>query len=186
MAEVAAVDDFVKGGGTVVAWNQGRRRSSTRCLPVRNGAGRRDFFTGGSIMQVTTDITHRWPARPRRRVRVQQPGATLDGFRATIKFAADSVLRSGFLTAANTSELRRRGGREHERGHVILFAFQPQWRGQPQGTLEQVQRRVLAPRRDDQAKPLAGVSDGTASSGDTRGSAGGGARRGGGRRLHRH
>src|SRR6185312_15460956 len=62
--EVRAVDDFVKGGGTVVAWNGGASSMATALhLPVRNiiatiGQRRDLFFTGGSIMQTIVDQAH--------------------------------------------------------------------------------------------------------------------------------
>ena len=53
--EQRAVDEFVRGGGTVVAWNQGANSIiSALHLPVRNvvaGLPRKEYFTGGSIMR---------------------------------------------------------------------------------------------------------------------------------------
>ncbi len=63
---------------------------------------------------------------------------TLDGFEGAVlaKYPAQgSALRSGFLHG----EEKMRGQAaavdvKRGNGHIILIAFQPQWRGQPQGT----------------------------------------------------
>jgi hypothetical protein len=167
--DAAALDEFVKGGGTVVGWNQGATALVTALhLPVRNvvaGVNRREFFTGGSIMQVTTDPTQPVMAGMPERADVfvfnSPVFTTLDGFEGSVlaKFARDStVLRSGFL---NGSEFIRGFAAaldvKHERGHVVLFAFQPEWRGQPQGTFRTVFNSAFFARGvGDQAKPNPG------------------------------
>jgi hypothetical protein len=145
-----AVDAFVRGGGTVVVWNQGTGSFiSALRLPVRNvlaGISRDDYFTGGSIMQVTTDPSHPVMAGMPSRADVFVSGSpvftTLDGFQGSVlaKYQREgSPLRSGFLrgekymhgyAAALDVKL--------DRGHVVLIAFQPQWRGQPTGTFRVV------------------------------------------------
>jgi hypothetical protein len=166
LAEVAAIDEFVKGGGTVVAWNQGATSliNSLR-LPVRNvvqGVNRREFFTGGSIMSVTTDQSHPVMAGMPQRADVfvfnSPVFTTLDGFQGSVlaKFANDStVLRSGFLSGPKYIRGYAAGlDVKKERGHVILFAFQPQWRGQPQGTFRTVFNAAFFARDPaDQVKP---------------------------------
>jgi hypothetical protein len=150
IAVVEGLDAFVKGGGTVVAWNQGATSLVTALhLPVRNvvgGLNRATFFTGGSIMQVTTDPTQAPMAGMPERADVfvfnSPVFTTLDGFQGSVlaKFANDStVLRSGFL---NGPEYIRGFAAaldvKHDAGHLVLLAFQPQWRGQPQGTFRTV------------------------------------------------
>jgi len=145
-----AIEAFVRGGGTVVAWNQATSSFiSALRLPVRNvvaGVSRDQFFTGGSIMEVTTDPSHPVMAGMPVRADVVVSGSpvftTLDGFQGAVlaKYAATgSPLRSGFLRG----EQYMRGHAAAvdvrlDRGHVILFAFQPQWRGQPTGTFRVV------------------------------------------------
>ena len=65
---------------------------------------------------------------------------TLDGFDGSViaKFTV-SPLRSGYLNAPN----RIRGQAaaldvKKGKGHVVLFGFQPQWRGQPTGSFRMV------------------------------------------------
>jgi hypothetical protein len=149
-ATVSAFDEFVKGGGTLVAWNQGATSLVTSLhLPVRNvvaGVNRRTFFTGGSIMRVTTDPTHPVMAGMPQDADVfvfnSPVFTTLEGFQGSVlaKFASDStVLRSGFLNGAEYIRgFAAALDVKHDRGHVVLLAFQPQWRGQPQGTFRTV------------------------------------------------
>jgi hypothetical protein len=147
---VAGIDAFVRAGGTVVAWNQGTNALiNTLRLPVRNvvaGLPRSEFFTGGSIMRVTVDRAHPvmsgMPERADVFVSSSPVLTTLDGFEGSVlaKYDSDaSPLRSGFLDGekymrghAAALDVRR------ERGHIILLAFQPQWRGQPTGTFRTV------------------------------------------------
>jgi hypothetical protein len=142
------LDSFVRGGGTVVGWNAGATGLiATLGLPVRNVApGRQQYFTGISIMEVTTDPSHPVMAGMPERADVVVNGSpiftTLDGFEGAVlaKFPADkSPLRSGFLNGeqfikgyAAALDVKR------DRGHVILFGFHPQWRGQPMGTFRTV------------------------------------------------
>ena len=107
---------------------------------------RAQFFTGISILQVVTDPSHPVMAGMPDTADVVVSGSpvftTLDGFQGSVlaKFPADrSALRSGFLRGdqlirgyAAAVDVRR------DRGHLILFGFQPQWRGQPTGTFRTI------------------------------------------------
>ncbi len=147
---VRAVDEFVRGGGTVVAWNQGATSAaSALALPVKNvvaGVNRRDFYTGGSIMRVITDPTHPVMAGMPERADVMVFNSpvftTTDGFAGSViaKYPSDSTpLLSGFLNGAKYMEGYAAAlDVKHDRGHVVLFAFQPEWRGQPTGTFRTV------------------------------------------------
>jgi hypothetical protein len=148
--ELRALDDFVKNGGSVVAWNQGATSLATGFnLPVKNvvaGANRREFFTGGSIMRVITDPTQPVMAGMPEQADVfvfnSPVFTTLDGFNGSVlaKFVADTTpLRSGFLNGPQYIKgFAAALDVKHDRGHAILFAFQPEWRGQPQGTFRTV------------------------------------------------
>jgi hypothetical protein len=149
-AGVRAVDDFVRAGGTIVAWNQGATSAITALtLPVRNvlaGLPRSEYFTGGSIMRVITDPAHPvmagMPDSADVFVSASPAFTTLDGFAGSVlaKYQPHgSPLRSGFLLGerhiqgfAAAVDVR------HGRGRAILFGFQPQWRGQPTGTFRVV------------------------------------------------
>ncbi|HSA55703.1 MAG TPA: M14 metallopeptidase family protein [Gemmatimonadaceae bacterium] len=149
-ARVRAVDEFVRGGGTLVAWNQGSTSLiSALQLPVRNvvaGVARRDFFTGGSILRVVTDPVHPvmagMPDTADVMVYNSPVFAPAEGFEGAVlaKYPPDrSPLRSGFLHGesylrGNVAAVDVKRGA----GHIVLFAFQPQWRGQPLGTFRTV------------------------------------------------
>lgn len=167
--EVAALDDFVKGGGTVLAWNQGATSLVNALhLPVRNvvqGVKRSDFFTGGSIMSVNVDTSHPVMAGMPERADVfvfnSPVFTTTEGFEGSVfaKFANDStVLRSGFLSGPQYIRGYAAGvDVKHDKGHVILLAFQPEWRGQPQGTFRTVFNSAFFSRDvSDQAKATPG------------------------------
>ena len=132
----------------MLAWGNGAVAMATALqLPVRNltaGLARKDYFTGTSIMQVTTDASHQVMAgMPERAdVTVNQPPAftTTVGFQGTVlaSYAKDgSPLRSGFLTPGAEKYLQGYAAAldvKHGSGHVVLLAFNPNWRGQPTGT----------------------------------------------------
>jgi hypothetical protein len=145
-----AVDAFVRGGGTVVVWNQGTTSFINALrLPVRNvlaGITRDRYFTGGSIMQVTTDPSHPVMAGMPAHADVFVSGSpvftTLDGFQGSVlaKYQREgSPLRSGFLRGEQYMQGYAAAlDVKVDRGHVVLIAFQPQWRGQPTGTFRVV------------------------------------------------
>jgi hypothetical protein len=147
-----AVDEFVRGGGTLLAWGSGAVSTAAALqLPVRNvtaGLDRKQYFTGTSIMQVTMDLAHPVMAgMPERAdVTVNQPPAftTTDGFDGMViaKFQKDgSPLRSGFLTPGAEKYLQGAAAAvdvRHGAGHVLLFAFNPNWRGQPTGSFRMI------------------------------------------------
>ena len=149
-ARVRGIDRFVREGGTLVAWNQGATAAIAALrLPVRNvvsGLARRDYFTGASIMRVLVDRAHPVMAGMPEEADVMVSGSpvftTLDGFDGAVlaKYPSDvSPLRSGFLNGPQHMQGYAAAlDVKHERGHVVLFAFQPQWRGQPTGTFRTV------------------------------------------------
>jgi hypothetical protein len=149
-AIVRGVDEFVRGGGTVVAWSQGVDAAIRALkLPVRDvvsGVSRRDFFTGISILRVNTDPAHPvmtgMPADADVVVNRGPILAPTEGFEGAVLagYPRDGdLLRSGWLNgdkyvhgAAAALDVR------HGQGHVILIGFQPQWRGQSTGTFRVV------------------------------------------------
>ena len=157
-ARIATIDAFVRGGGTVVAWNQGTTSLiSALQLPVRNvvaGVPRQEYFTGVSIMRAIVDTTHPvmagMPAESDVVVSGSPVFTTMDGFEGAVLArypAQGSLLRSGFLHG----EERMRGHAaavdvKRGSGHIVLIAFQPQWRGQPQGTFRVVFNSVFFAR----------------------------------------
>ena len=116
------------------------------------GVSRNEYFTGGSIMRTTIDVSHPVMAGMPEQADVFVNGspvfATTDGFEGTVlaRYPVDSTpLRSGFLKGekymqgnAAAVDVRR------DAGHVVLIAFQPEWRGQPQGTFRVVFNAALS------------------------------------------
>lgn len=147
-ARTAAIDAFVNAGGTIVTWNQGATAAATALkLPVTNtiaGVPRSEFFTGTSIMQVDVDVAHPlmagMPATADVVVSggpVFAPAAGFDG--AVIAKYTASPLRSGFLSGAKYLQNQPAAlDVKHGKGHVVLFGFQPQWRGQPSNSFRMV------------------------------------------------
>ncbi len=147
-----AVDEFVRGGGTVLSWGNGAVSiAQSLQLPVRSvtgGLSRMDYFTGISVLQVAIDAAHPVMAgMPETAdITVNQPPSfmTTDGFDGAViaKYPAQgSPLRSGFLTPGAEKYLDGYAAAldvKHGSGHVVLFAFNPDWRGQPTGTFRTI------------------------------------------------
>jgi len=140
------LNHFVTTGGTLVCMNQSSDFAiESLFLPVKNVVGSlesEDFFTGGSILEVTTNETHPIMAGmpPQTHVIVSRSPVfgTLEGFKgeALAKYQTDgSALSSGYLLGSNyLNGYAAALDVHHGSGHVILLGFQPQWRGQPMGT----------------------------------------------------
>ncbi len=167
--EIHAFDEFVRGGGTIVAWNGGAASVATALqLPVRNvvaGLDRKTFFTGGSILQTIVDQAHPvmagMPAHADVMVFNSPVFTTTEGFEGSVmaKYPADvSPLRSGFLTGPQFVQgFAAALDVKHDQGHVVLIAFQPEWRGQPTGTFRTVFNAALFSRASaEQAKGTPG------------------------------
>ncbi|AUD07118.1 hypothetical protein CWM47_01475 [Spirosoma pollinicola] len=149
------LNSFVSQGGTLVCLNASSDYAIEALnLPVKNvvaGVNSKDFFTGGSLLEIETDATHPVMAGMPTRAAVFVEGspvfATLDGFKgqALAKFAVGgSPLRSGYLLGekylhgyAASLDV------QHGKGNVILHGFRPQWRGQPLGTYRVLLNSVL-------------------------------------------
>lgn len=151
----ASLTKFVNQGGTLVCLNASCDYAIDALhLPVKNvvaAVARKDYFTGGSLLEVETDPMHPVMAGMPGKATVFVDGspvfATLDGFKgqALAKFAATgSPLRSGYLLGEKylqgyAASLDVQQGR----GHVVLIGFRPQWRGQPLGTYRVLLNSVL-------------------------------------------
>ncbi|HEX3866431.1 MAG TPA: M14 family zinc carboxypeptidase [Gemmatimonadaceae bacterium] len=147
-----AVDEFVRGGGTVLSWANGASGIVQALqLPVRSvvaGLSRKDYFTGTSLFAVTVDAAQPVMAGmpDSAVVTVSQPPSftTTDGFEGEVlaKFPAQgSPLRSGFLSAGAEKYFQGYAAAldvKHGSGHVVLLAFTPNWRGQPTATFRTI------------------------------------------------
>ena len=150
-----ALDEFVRAGGTLVCLNQAAAYAiSALHLPVRNVVdtlSRKNYFSSGSILEVTADPSHPVMAGMPDRAKIFVDGspvfATLDGFEGTAlaKYAkAGSPRMSGYLLGEKYIQGYAAAlDVQHDRGHVVLLGFRPQWRGQPFGTFRVVFNSVL-------------------------------------------
>ncbi|GAB3948171.1 M14 family metallopeptidase [Spirosoma harenae] len=151
----ASLTNFVNRGGTLVCLNASCDYAIDALhLPVRNivaGLPRKDYFTGGSLLEVETDPTHPVMAGMPTKAAVFVDGspvfATTDGFKgqALAKFApTGSPLRSGYLLGEKALQGYAASlDVQQGRGHVVLIGFRPQWRGQPLGTYRVLLNSVL-------------------------------------------
>ncbi len=162
---IRAVDAFVRGGGTVVAWNAGATGAvSALGLPVTNvvqGVSRQQFFTGTSVMATTVDVAHPVMAGMPQDAHVTVSNSPVfspaNGFEGSVigKYQmTGSPLRSGVLQGeafmqGQASALDVRLGD----GHVVLMGFQPQWRGQPTGTFRTIFNSMFFSRDAARPKP---------------------------------
>ena len=154
-AGVRALDAFVRAGGTMVTLNSSSDFAiNSLHLPVKNviaGLARKDYFSSGSILEVTTDPSHPVMAGMPDRAKVFVDGSPvfsmLEGFEGTVlaRYAKEgSPLLSGYLLGekfvqGQAAALDVKLGR----GHVVLIGFRPQSRGQPFGTFKVVFNSVF-------------------------------------------
>ncbi|MHB1192266.1 MAG: M14 family metallopeptidase, partial [Longimicrobiales bacterium] len=152
---VRALDDFVRGGGTLVCMNQ----ASDLCirelhLPVVNAVGglpRDTFFAGGSLLLVKPDRTHPvmagMPAEADVFFQQSPVFDTTEGFDGTVLASyaeAGSPLVSGYLLGEHRLQGKAAAlDVRHGDGHVVLLGFRPQWRGQPWGSFRVLFNAVL-------------------------------------------
>ena len=168
-AGIRALDEFVRKGGTMVAINQSAVFAIEQLhLPVRNvvqGLASKDFFASGSILEVITDPAQPMMAGMPDRAKVffdQSPVfSATEGFEgsALARYAREgSPLLSGYLLGEKYLQGHAAAlDVKHERGHVVLIGFRPQWRGQPVGTFRVVFNAALYGREvADHARPTPG------------------------------
>jgi hypothetical protein len=141
-AGARALKDFVEQGGTLVAFNDASRYAiSALDLPVRDvlhGVSRKDFYAPGSVLRLTLRRDHpiatRMVAHPVAWFEQGPAFEVTDSARATIVAAypeQGDPLLSGWLLGGE--RLRGKGALvdvTQGRGHVVLFGFRPQYRGQ--------------------------------------------------------
>jgi hypothetical protein len=143
---VRNLDAFIRGGGTLVCLNQSSDFAIDALhLPVKNairGLPSKDYFASGSILEVMVDPAHPVMAGMPDRSKVfsdRSPVFTpLPAFEGTVlaKYAeSGSPLLSGYLLGEKYLQGQAAAlDVKHDRGHVVLIGFRPQWRGQPFGT----------------------------------------------------
>ncbi len=146
-AGVAALRDFVDGGGTLITFNEASQFAiGILDLPVTDvlaTASSREFYAPGSIFRLELDTGHPLAAgMPARSIAWFESGPAFevrDPTRATVvghyPAEAGEVLLSGWILGADRVAGKgalveaRRG-----RGRVVLFGFRPQYRAQTLAT----------------------------------------------------
>lgn len=158
------LNTFVKQGGTLVTLNRSSDFAIQALhLPVKNvvdHVDRAKFFTGGSIMQVETNPSHPVMAGMMDKANVfvysSPVFSTEEGFEGEVlaKYQAQgSPLMSGYLVGENFMNGNAAAlDVNHGNGHVLLFGFQPQWRGQPMGTYRTLFNALLYANQLPQVK----------------------------------
>jgi len=154
-AGVRSLDAFIRAGGTLVCLNQSSDFAIDAFhLPVTDAVRRlapKDYFASGSILEIITDPAHPVMAGMPDRAKVfsdRSPVFTPQaGFEGSVlaKYAdAGSPLLSGYLLGEKFIQGQAAAlDVKHERGHVVLLGFRPQWRGQPFGTFRVVFNSAL-------------------------------------------
>jgi hypothetical protein len=145
--DLGRVDQFVRTGGTVVCLGNASTFAIQQFkLPVKNviaGLRPEEYFLRGSIVEVTTEQGHPVMAGMPAKAAVFVDGSpvfeTLDGFTGRVLATyqeSGSPLLSGYLIGEKYLHGKAAAlDVQVDHGHVILFGFRPQWRGQPFGTL---------------------------------------------------
>ncbi|HXY70866.1 MAG TPA: M14 family zinc carboxypeptidase [Gemmatimonadales bacterium] len=159
-AGVQALRDFVDGGGTLIALNQSSDFAiGALDLPVSDvllDLAPQDFYGPGSILRVLADPDDPLAAgMPSQTIAWFEAGPAFDvrdpqRVRVVARYPADpdDILLSGWLLGA--SRLAGRAAMvevKRGRGRVILFGFQPQYRGQSLATYPLLFNAIRSARR---------------------------------------
>jgi hypothetical protein len=149
-AGTASLEKFVNEGGTLVALDAATELPlqffplsilNVLARPAGGGPGEPSFFCPGSLLRLTVEPDQPLAfGMPREAIAFYTGGQAFDGskdMRSVARFASQNVLASGWLSGE-----RAIAGKHalvelpQGRGRVVLFAFRPQFRGQPAGTFK--------------------------------------------------
>ncbi|MBI4905536.1 MAG: hypothetical protein HY820_18025 [Acidobacteria bacterium] len=166
---VAALDDFVRAGGTVIAFDTAtelpvqffpvpvtpRLRPRTESDPPDDGSGG-GFYSPGSLLRMTVDPTDPVAfGMPKEGYLFTSGGQAWDisilpafnkddrEVKAVVRYATKELLASGWLSGER--QVTGKAALIHARlgkGKVVLFGFRPQFRGQSFGTFKMVLNAV--------------------------------------------
>jgi hypothetical protein len=152
-----ALLEFVRAGGTLLAFDSATELP-LRLFPIgvrgvlRGGEGESGWYCPGSILRATVETAHPLAAGLPQEIFITSTGGQgfditlLDEFnkdgreaRAVVRYAQKDLLASGWLSgervmAGKAAMVDARLGT----GHVVLFGFRPQFRGQTFGTIKLV------------------------------------------------
>ncbi len=150
-AGVAAVESFVRSGGRLVASNRSVDFAiGLFDLPFRNtvaGVSSQEFFLPGSIIQLEVDSEHPlgYGVAPdavtlfaRSQVLERTDGGRTAGLTTPVCYADTDYLVSGWTLGGDEYLAGRTAAVQAsvDEGEVVLFAFEPHFRGQPRNTFK--------------------------------------------------
>ena len=153
-ARVRALDEFVRAGGTLVCLNSSSTFAIDQLkLPVKNvlaGVNRQTFFAGRSLMNVRVAAHPVMAGMPEHAFVMFNNSPvfdTIEGFSGAVLARypeTESPLASGFLLGEKLMQGKAAAiDVALGQGHVVLFGFSPQWRGQPFGTFRMLFNAAL-------------------------------------------
>lgn len=147
MDGLASLRDFVRQGGTLVAFNQtAATLIPLLSLPVKNvlqGLKSDKFFCSGALLRVEMasqdrPVTFGLPSEPTVMFEAGPAFDTLPGFHGAVlaRYPSDTnPLESGLLLHPETIEGKIAALEvPYGKGHIFLYGFKPQWRAQSHGT----------------------------------------------------
>jgi hypothetical protein len=160
---LAALDEFVRGGGTLIALDAAAE------LPVQNfpvavrnvlrGEGSAAFYCPGSLIRITVDTSNPIAyGMPKETYAFSTGGQAWEitlanefnngerEVRSIARYAEKNLLASGWLSGER-AVLGRHIAVEarHGTGRVVLFGFRPQFRGQTFGTFKLLLNAIYLP-----------------------------------------
>ncbi len=157
---IKAIDEFVRGGGTIVALNRSAMAVVDQLkLPVRNavaGVNRQQFFAGTSLLWINvapgSQVTAGMPSKAAVFYSGSPVFETLEGFKGTVLARYpenETPLASGFLQGEKLIQGKAAAlDIPVGDGRVVLLGFRPQWRGQPFGSFRMLfNAAVMGPTR---------------------------------------
>jgi hypothetical protein len=155
-ADLASFEQFVRGGGTVVCFNNASNFAIQQFkLPVRNvvqNLSTNEFFLHGTIVGVSVDqasqVMSGMPAKAAVFADSSPVFELLDGFKGNGLAhyqESGSPLLSGYLIGEKYMNGKAAAlDVQLDNGHVVLLGFRPEWRGQPFGTFKVIFNAILS------------------------------------------
>ncbi len=139
---LAALDAFVRAGGTIVTLNRASGVYAKKDSPVANvldGVPPRQFYIPGSILEVKVDasdpVCFGAPAKLPIFFEMSPAFAVSGAAKAPASYTSDNPLLSGWILGG--AKLNGQAAIAEEplgEGRIILFGFRPQYRAQSEGT----------------------------------------------------
>ncbi len=159
----AAIESFVRAGGTLVAvGNSARFAVEQLKLPIvdtTSEAENKDFSCPGSVLRTIPEGTSRFTAglpdslavfgsrpqawRPMKQKEGEAAGASNDTVEVLLRYAPTQTLLSGWIQKPEAIATQPAWVRvQHGRGHVHLFGFRPQYRSWSQQAFQLLFRAI--------------------------------------------